>query len=61
MIVDLKNKEGNAHRFSLSSITEERKRERKREQERKKEGARILCTGYLLSIVKIKKEIERLR
>ena len=37
----------------------ERKSERKREKERESDGFEILYTGYLLSIVKIKRERDR--
>ena len=55
------NKEENVHRFALGAIRGkllEREREKK-----KKEGDSfgILYTGYLLSIVKIKREIQRKR
>ena len=48
------NKEENAHRFVLSAIRVEL-------LERERDSFGILYTGYLLSIVKIKKEIERER
>ena len=48
------NKGENAHRFSLSAIRGEL-------LERERDNFGILYTGYLLSIVKIEKEIERMR
>ena len=50
------NKDENVHKFALSAIRGELL-ERKKKSERYSFG--MLYTGYLLSIVKIKKERER--
>jgi hypothetical protein len=58
------NKDENVHRFALSAITGEllkREREREKKRERERDSFGILYTGYLLSIVNIKREIERER
>ena len=61
-----KNKDENGNRFALSALREElleRERGREKQKDRKRKRERdsfgILYTGYLLSIVKIKREIER--
>ena len=61
-----KNKDENVHRFALSAIRGkllEIQRERKRVRERLEEIVSGYYTrpGYLLSLVKIKREIERER
>ena len=63
------NKDENVQRFALSAIIGElleREREREKEgesleRERERDSFRILYTGYPLSIVKIKREIDRER
>ena len=50
------NKDENFHRFALSAIREELL-EREREKERERDSFGILYTGYLLSIVKIKRDL----
>ena len=56
----LKNKDETVHRFALSALRGELL-EREREKDRERESIGILFTGYLLSIVKIEREIERER
>ena len=51
-----RNKDENAHRFALSSIRGELL---EREREKEIDSFGILYTGYLFSLVKIKKGIER--
>ena len=65
-LIFVHNKDENAHRFSLSGdIWREKEREREREGERKRGRERdslgISYTGYLSSIVKIKRDIDRKR
>ena len=54
------NKDENVHRFALRA-TRGKLLETGREKERDRDSLGILYTGYLLSIVNIKKEIERER
>ena len=51
---NIRYKDENAHRFALNAT-------RGKLLERERESFGILYTGYLLSIVKIKKEIDRER
>ena len=58
-LIFVNNKDEKAHRFALSGdIWREKERERERKRGRERNSFGILYTGYLLSIVKIKREIE---